>query len=204
MKLPNFTYGRTNVGNIEGIRLNILEVRRLGKNKIILFMENYEELKQIAINYLESRKKFLKEASKFEELHGNDNIIGRIGELIALKYLYNQGRVLSKSKNLVEKGFDLLSTNNEKISVKIITAENKKGQTTKLKMPWTEIIVISLTENYKVDRIGHITEKEFERGINENFVKSKEPYTNRKMLSDNNLFHKYGRLLKNDEVKLYL
>lgn len=167
-------------------------------------MEKYDDLKQLAVNYLYSRHIFISESSKFEELTGNDNLVGRIGELIALEFLHRNARSATKNKNLVEKGYDLLTHDNQKISVKLITAENKKGRSTRLKKPWTEIIFISLNSNYKVDRLGHITEKEFEKALSENFIKNKEPYTDRKLLLDNGLFDKYGKLYKDNDVSDYL
>lgn len=167
-------------------------------------MEKYDDLKQLAVNYLYARHIFIAESSKFEELTGNDNLIGRIGELIALEFLHRQGRLATKNKNLVEKGYDLLTTDNQRISVKLITAENKKGRTTRLKKPWTEIVLITLNSNYKVDRLGHITENEFEKALMESFIKDREPYSDRKLLSDNGLFDKYGKLYKEKDVLDYL
>lgn len=167
-------------------------------------MEKYDDLKELAVKYLCSRHDFIKESSKFDELNGNDNLIGRIGELIALEFLHRQGRTAAKNRNLVEKGYDLLTLDGQKISVKLITSENKAGRTTKLKKPWTEIIIITLNSDYKVDRLGHITDKEFEKAIEEKFIKNDEPYTDRKMLMDNNLFEKYGRLYKDNDVLTYL
>lgn len=167
-------------------------------------MEKYDDLKKLAVNYLYARHIFISESSKFEELKGNDNLIGRIGELIALEFLHRQGRTATKNKNLVEKGYDLLTSDNQMISVKLITAENKKGRTTRLKKPWTEIVLISLNSNYKVDRLGHITENEFKNALCENFIKDTEPYTDRKLLFDNGLFDKYGKLYKDNDVFDYL
>ena len=167
-------------------------------------MDNYNILKSLAIDYLSARKHFLDESDKHKELSGNDNIIGRIGELIAIKYLHTQGRIAIKNESAVEKGYDLKVADSDLISVKIITSENKKGRTTKIKKPWTEIIIISLDIEYKVDRLGHITERQFEIAIKENFIFDYEPYTNRRMLNDNGLFDKYGVLLKSDELKDYL
>jgi hypothetical protein len=167
-------------------------------------MEKYEDLKQLAVNYLYARHTFISESSKFEELTGNDNLIGRIGELIALEFLHRQGRSATKNKNLVEKGYDLLTSDNQMISVKLITAENKKGRTTRFKKPWTEIVLITLNSNYKVDRLGHITDNEFEKALTENFIKDKELYSDRKLLSDNGLFEKYGKLYKEKDVLDYL
>ena len=167
-------------------------------------MEKYEDLKILAINYLKARNIFISKSSKFEELTGNDNLIGRIGELIALEFLDRQGRIATKNKNLVQKGYDLITSDNQFVSVKLITAENKKGRTTRVKKPWTELIIISLNSSYKVDRLGHITESEFKKAIDENYVKDLEPYTDRKMLMDKGLFEKFGRLYKDEDVTNYL
>jgi hypothetical protein len=167
-------------------------------------MEKYDDLKKLAVNYLNARHIFISESSKFEELKGNDNLIGRIGELIALEFLHRQGRSATKNINLVEKGYDILTSDNQMISVKLITAENKKGRTTRIKKPWTEIILITLNSNYKVDRIGHITENDFNKAINEKFINDIEPYADRRLLMDNGLFEMYGNVEKGNDVIDYL
>ena len=69
----------------------------------------------------------------------------------------DQGRKVTKNSNRVQKGFDLIADDVHQISVKIITAENKFGRTTRIKEPWSELIFIKLNSEYKVDIIGHIT-----------------------------------------------
>ena len=75
--------------------------------------------------------------------------------MIAIKYLETTGRKAEKCSSKVNKGYDLECDGN-KISVKLITAENRKGKTTQLKQPWTELILITLNKTYEVDRLGHI------------------------------------------------
>ncbi len=163
---------------------------------------NFNEMKSIANDYLKARETFIKRSRDFHELDGNDNIIGRIGEYIALKYLNSCGRIVSKCPNKVNKGFDLKCKEGGKISVKLITAENKSGRTTTLKQPWTELIIIRLSPAYKVDRIGHIQYDKFSQVQDQYF--GKEAYANRKLLDDGGLFAKYGTLLKGDEVANFL
>jgi hypothetical protein len=167
-------------------------------------MDEYDKLRLLAINYLTARSLFINESSKYIELAGNDNLIGRIGELIALKFLNIQGRTAIKNANLVEKGYDILTSDSQKISVKLITAENKSGRTTRIKKPWTEIILITLNSNYKVERLGHITEINFNKALSDNFINNNEPYADRRMLMDNNLFDIYGKIYKNEEVNIFL
>ncbi len=163
-----------------------------------------KKLKQYAVDYLLARHKFLAETEKEELLSGNDNIVGRIGEFIAVSFLTRQGRQVKKNKNKVEKGYDLETDDKAQVSVKLITAENKSGRTTRVKNPWTEFILVTLNDKYKVDRIGHITKSEMRRAVKEMFVKSEEPMTDRRMTNENGLFDKYGRLLKDKEVSDYL
>jgi hypothetical protein len=160
----------------------------------------YEDLKHLAKDYLKARQHFLVQSAKHTELAGNDNIIGRIGEMIAIKYLESVGRKANKCLSKVNKGYDL-ECNGNKISVKLITAENKNGKTTQLKQPWTELILITLGNSYEVERLGHITLDQFMKSA---YSTSNFPIANRKMLEDNELFQVYGTLQKGNDVKDYL
>ena len=73
-------------------------------------MQNYNQLKHLAREYLKARHIFLNAASKLPDLHGNDNIVGRIGELIAIQFLRDQGRLVEKNLSAVQKGFDLMTS----------------------------------------------------------------------------------------------
>lgn len=163
---------------------------------------DFDKMKNLAVDYLKARETFIKGSKDFRELDGNDNIIGRIGEYIAIKYLNNCGRVVSKCPNKVNKGFDLKCGENETISVKLITSENKSGRTTSLKQPWTELIIITMCPAYKVDRLGHILYKDFLQVQSKYF--KKEPFAQRKLLLDDGLFAQHGKLLKGKDVEYFL
>lgn len=160
-----------------------------------------DELKKYV---LVARQKFLTDTKDYEQMMGNDNIIGRIGEFVALDFLTRQGRKVNKNKNRVEKGFNLLCKDSDKISVKLITAENKYGRTTRLKDTRTEFILITLDEGYKVERIGHMRKDELLRAVEAKFLRNAEPLADRKMTNDGGLFERFGRLYKGDDVKGYL
>ena len=167
-------------------------------------MTDYNNLKRLAKNYLKARHTFLTESKELPDLSGNDNIVGRIGELVAIQYLRNQGRTVIKNLNPVEKGYDLKTDKEEQISVKIITAENKRGRTTRIKQPWTELIFIKLNHLYEVDTIGHITKTAFSKALEDGILKTQEPYTDIKLLADNGLFDLYGERKTGKDVTDYL
>lgn len=151
-------------------------------------MQNYDQLKRLAREYLKARHIFLKAALKLPDLHGNDNIVGRIGELVAIQFLRDQKRKVEKNASAVQKGFDLMTSDKKMISVKTITAENKSGRTTKIKDPWDELVLITLNEKYKVDKIGHIKNSQLQKIFNQGGITSLEPYATRKLLEDGVLF----------------
>lgn len=167
-------------------------------------MASYDKLKELAKSYLEARHVFLTAARTLPDLGGNDNIVGRIGELVAIQFLRDQGRVVIKNTNAVQKGYDLTTDIGEQISVKVITAENKKGRTTKIKMPWSELILIKLNSHYKVDRIGIIKRMDFDKALNAGLIKTDEPYADIKMLASQGLFGKHGNCYSGKEVAHYL
>jgi hypothetical protein len=89
---------------------------------------------------------------------GNDNLIGRIGEFMALRYFEQQGRKPKKVRgghHSANPGVDLVE-GGARIQVKVIIHENKRGRSTRLKAPWTELLLIELGPDYKHSRIGHL------------------------------------------------
>lgn len=59
--------------------------------------------------YIHARKKILKLRERYPHRFGvNDNIIGRIGEFIALRFLEKQGQNPKKVLNPSNEGFDLV------------------------------------------------------------------------------------------------
>jgi hypothetical protein len=77
----------------------------------------YEDIGVVARAYLKARKDFIRLSRKYPELlKGNDNIVGIIGDYIALKYLEVRGVLADKARTKSEPGFDLRSKTGNKIS----------------------------------------------------------------------------------------
>jgi hypothetical protein len=143
--------------------------------------------------YVKARKKIIKLGEKYpERIGGNDNIIGRIGEYIAIRYLERKGQKPQKVESKSQKGFDLVG----RIQVKVITPENKKGRNVRLKEGWAQFILILLDANYKPHKIGFLTKKQYNRARKEHPGWSKEPIVKRTMLSENGLIGTYGTVEK--------
>jgi len=168
-------------------------------------MKNEEEIKKLSRDYLIARKKFRDTADSIPEIDGNDNIVGRIGEFIALQFLkYTlKKKLVFRNKNMVQAGYDIMA-DNKKVSVKIITAENKKGRTTPIKEPWDELIIIELGDNSKISKIGFITKKQFKKSLTDNFLTNINPIASRSMLKNNKLFDIYGNIYNGKSVEKYL
>lgn len=155
--------------------------------------EKYNEIKKVIDQYFLARKTLFELELKYpNELSGNDNIIGRIGEYIALRFLETKGREVIKNRSRTEKGYDLVDTKSgSKISVKIITTENKGGSSTRLKQPWDEVVFILLDKNYEIHKIGLLTKKQFNDALSAKSITSSEPIIRRSMLGKKGLF-RYG------------
>jgi len=146
-------------------------------------------------SYLTGRKYFLTVAQRYaEDLKGNDNIIGRIGEYIAINYLRRKKMTPKKVRSKSQQGYDIICKGNKKVSVKIITKENILGRTTRLTEPWDDFVLIEFDKNYKVKQIGHLTKKEFKKALKDHPGWSKKPYVKTTMLGKKGLIGKYGEL----------
>lgn len=147
--------------------------------------------------YIAVRKDFIALSRKHPEfLYGNDNIVGIIGEYIAIRYLESKGVSAEKAKLRNERGYDLIAGDGSKISVKVITQENQNGATTRLKDPWDEVILIELGEDYKVYRLGHLKREGFEKAINQRITSSRNPLARRSMLGKKGLFGRCGEVIE--------
>lgn len=168
-------------------------------------MKDEEKLKKIAKEYLVARKKFRDEADKIPVLGGNDNIIGRIGEFIAVQFLEHKlkRRVVVKNKNMTQKGFDIVA-DDKRVSVKIITAENQKGRTTTIKDPWDELVVVELGEDSEVKQIGYIARDKFGEFFKERLSKGSPPCTSRSMFKVGGVFHECGKIFTKGDLGKYL
>ena len=167
-------------------------------------MKDKNELKVLAKNYFLARQSFLSAISHdHPELGGNDNIVGRIGEFIALQFLEANGRHVKKCEKSNNKGFDIICDKGIQISVKTITAESKTGRSTQLKQPWQELILIYIGKNYEVETIGHIHIGDYDNARSQGFVKENQ-VADKKLLEKDKLFSKFGQIYSGDSVKDYL
>ena len=166
--------------------------------------KEYQKLQNLAVAYLNARKKFLQKAKDLEHLKGNDNIMGRIGELVALQFFKKvHGIVLSKAFKKNEKEYDLCSEDKKiRVSVKLMSCENQSGQTTKITGNWTDFVFVHL-KDYKVTEIGHIDRQGFNKAVKEKKI-SPNPFTRRTMLGEEHLLGKYGKVRRGKEVEGYL
>lgn len=163
-------------------------------------MEKHSRRKEICRDYLKARQTFLEIANEDDILSGNDNIIGRIGEFIAFQFLEEMNRKPEMNINPVEKGYDILCDKVIKVSVKMITSENKAGQTTKLCEPWDELLVVTLNDNNRVDKIGHLTKVQFQEARNNNSRWSETPYTRKTMLNEKGMIGMYGKVYNSNDI----
>ncbi|GAB3857064.1 hypothetical protein GCM10028822_30180 [Hymenobacter terrigena] len=158
---------------------------------------DYTQLKQVAREYLQARHDFLTKSAAYPELAGNDNLMGRIGEMVAVQFLRSQGRSVDKHEqsnhpvtDLQVVGADGVPAN---VSVKLISAENKRGATTALKAGWDEFVLVELQANYTVKRLGWLTMKDLCSQQQEALVAS-SPITKRRMLDADGLLGRFGRV----------
>ncbi len=152
----------------------------------------HDEIADAIKNYLLVRRQLFEVAEKYpDEMRGNDNIIGRIGEYLALQFLRAKGRFPTKTKSLSQAGFDL-EEGALRISVKLLTSENVKGRGVRLKDPWDEFLLIQLSTSDLTGTVGLITKDQFTRALAENDSWGTNPIVKSGMLSKNGLFGKYG------------
>ena len=145
--------------------------------------------------YLTARRAFFGVAVRNpEELSGNDNIVGRIGEYLALIYLRSVGRRPKKVSSRSQQGHDLIE-GDAQISVKLISSENANGRGLRLTEPWTELILIYLDTDSLTYQVGHITNEQFWRARVENPGWSTSPIIKKSMLGRKGLIGRYGKVV---------
>ncbi len=132
---------------------------------------------------------------------GNDNIIGRIGEFIGLRFLESLGQKPTKMEGSSNQGYDFIEQDVQ-TQVKVITEENKKGRNVRLVEPWTQLVVVELGVGYKPHRIGILNKPQFQRACSENSMWCAAPYVKRSMLGKKGLIGKYGRVYQRDELAI--
>jgi hypothetical protein len=153
--------------------------------------------------YLRVRHEVLELGRQYPaRIGGNDNIIGRIGEFIALRYLEKLGQRPSKTDLASNNpGYNLVD-NRVKTQVKVITEENKRGRSVRLRKPWTQFVLVELGANYQCTRIGILTASEHQRARRENTGWSPEPIVSTSMLAENGLIGRYGSVRTGADVAM--
>ena len=158
---------------------------------------DYIQLKAVAQEYLQARHQFLSKSAAYPELAGNDNLMGRIGEMVAVQFLRSQGRKVDKHEASNHAITDLVVVEENGatrlVSVKLISAENKRGTTTRLKPGWHEFILVELQANYEVKRLGWLTIEDVRSQGHEELVAS-GPITKRSMLAATGVVGRFGRV----------
>ena len=126
---------------------------------------------QASNDYLAARKAFATVADSNDWLKGNDNYIGRIGEMVAMRYLQQHcGLQLKdiKERNKSRKSVDL-KAGDTWWSVKCVTDESKTGRTSPYhafqqagqpgKWIWPPLIIVRIeymqTEKVKISGIAY-------------------------------------------------
>lgn len=164
--------------------------------------EKNEEIKTAINDYLSARSKIITIGKKYpEEIGGNDNIIGRIGEYIALQFLRSLGQNPIKAFSKSNQGFDF-EDSNIFTQVKVITSENESGRNVRLKKPWNQFVLIELGKEYIPQRIGLLTENQHQKALDENPNWSNIPIVKLTMLSKNGLIGKYGVVYQHKEINI--
>lgn len=152
--------------------------------------------------YLQSRSELIEIGKMYPDLlGGNDNMIGRIGEYIALKFLKKIGQNPKKVIGSSNPGFDLID-GNIMTQVKCITKENINGKTVRLTKPWNQFLLIELDNDYIPERVGIINNEQFNYAIKENNTWSQNPIVKLTMLSGKGLIGKYGKVYKKEEIDI--
>lgn len=158
------------------------------------------EIQKSIDKYLHARHELIELARKHpERLGGNDNMIGRIGEFIALRFLERLGQEPVKVNGVSNPGYDFVD-DKIKTQVKVITEENQKGRSVRLVEPWDQLVIIELGEGYRPVRVGLLTKEQHRRACKENPGWSSRPYVKHTMLGGKGLIRRYGRVYEGDEA----
>jgi len=137
--------------------------------------------------YIDARRALLA-LSKLHltELSGNDNMVGRLGEYLAVVHLRSIGLEPKKAPSKSQRGFDLVC-GRRRFSVKILTSENERGRSTRLKDPWTDFILIAFHFDTLSYKLAHITRKQFAAARRRDQRLSKNPVVKASMLGKRGL-----------------
>ena len=158
------------------------------------------EIQTALHEYLRARATLLELGRKYpHRFSGNDNIIGRFGEFVALQFLERLGQRPEKVVSSSNPGFDLIE-GSLRTQVKVITAENQRGRTVRLKEPWDQLLLIQLCPDYRPLRIGLLTKTQFAKASKARHLASATPFVTLGMLGPKGLISKYGRVYQQHEI----
>lgn len=161
-----------------------------------------KEIKEAIEAYLQARKRILVLGREAPEcIGGNDNIIGRIGEFLGLRFLESQGQTPQKAEGLSNPGYDLIE-GDCLTQVKAITQENQRGRSVRLTPGWNQFLLIELGEHYTPIRIGLLTKAQQQQAIHDGFSKTETPVVSLSMLSTRGLIGCYGKVFTGPEVEI--
>lgn len=133
-------------------------------------------------------------------LRGNDNLMGRLGEFIAMNFLEAElNTVIEKAESKVNAHYDMRYKEGEwrHVNVKLITGENRNGRTTGITGNWQDLIIIELGKKYEILRIGWVKREDFEK-LPKN---SKTLVASRGMLNTKGILGQNNKVLTREQLK---
>lgn len=144
--------------------------------------------------YITARRHLLSLGDEWpDRIGGNDNLIGRIGEFIALRFLESIGQTPKKVLNPTNAGFDFRD-GGRLTQVKVITKENTGRRIGRLTGKWTQFVLIELDPSYAPLRIGILAASQHRKALTANPRWSKEPIVKITMLNPGGLVGRYGEV----------
>lgn len=158
------------------------------------------EIQRAIDHYLQARQAILALGREVpERIGGNDNIIGRIGEFIGLRFLEALGQQPSMMSGSSNPGFDL-EEGVKRTQVKAITRENRRGRSVRLTPGWNQFLLIELGDHYTPERIGVLMLAQQEQAMEDGFAKTATPIVSLTMLGLKGLISRYGRVYSRYEL----
>lgn len=132
------------------------------------------------------------------EFGGNDNLVGRIGEYLALGFLRTLGQAPRRPTILSNPGYDFIE-GEILTQVKTITPENIAGRLSRLKDPWTQLVIIVLDESHQPQKIGVLTAEQHAQALRDHPTWSKNPVIRRSMLASTGIVGRYGTVYSSND-----
>jgi hypothetical protein len=158
------------------------------------------EIQEAVDSYFRARAALIAVGRKHpDRFAGNDNMVGRFGEFIALQFLERLGQRPVKVADLANAGFDLVE-GTVRTQVKVISAENQLGRSVRLKEPWDQLMLIQLCPDYRPLRLGLLTKEQCSAARQAGHISSPNPFVTLGMLGPRGLISKYGRVYEQHEI----